>query len=355
MESTNKYLTGMILATAAVAFGGFSFLRGAVKTYDQVDPDISYSMPRPKSALYTLLFGLEGREIQYKEKDPFKNQKQNAAAGKSSIRKDKKDVPKIDPKKIAKAATPFAAPKKPEVKVNVVNSAPADPSIASAGAAHPDSAGPGAVANAQAAVAAAAAQDAVRKNAETLSAAQWRALVLGQPTKENIAKLVEAFNRREVDVNTLYQIMNDLMQSSNTETQSAGLLLAQAIPSLKSFSVVAENYEKLSAPGKLAADVYFLTYMQTSRLPILALALKSSETVVAHRAAQVMVAGLASIKNPAGKADPRSGRGVVASGGTTSVYSQFIPILQQLIQGGDSSIAGLAQNALSQIQGLPNA
>ncbi|RYZ65333.1 MAG: hypothetical protein EOP09_14435, partial [Proteobacteria bacterium] len=208
MENTNKYLTGMILATAAVVFGGFTFLRGAVKTYNQTEPDISYSMPRPtKSALYTLLFGLEGREIQYKENDPFKDKKQTTAAGNNSIRKDKKDVPKIDPKKTAKAATPFAAPaKKPEVKVNVVNSAPTDPSISSAGGAAGGDVSGVSAANAQAAAAAAAAAQDARKNTETLSAAQWRALVLGQPTKENVAKLVDAFNKREVDVNTLYQI-----------------------------------------------------------------------------------------------------------------------------------------------------
>jgi hypothetical protein len=354
MENTNKYISGMILAAAAIVFGGFTFLRGAVRTYNQIDPDISYSMPRPKGALYTLLFGLEGREVQYQEVDPFANKAAGSAAGaKDSLRKDGKNAAKIDPKKAAKnakAGTPTAAPKKPEVKVNVVSAPPKDPLLGSADGVNPETVAPGAAGQA----AADAANNTTKPADNTLSAAQWRALILGQPTKENIAKLVEAFNRKEVDVNTLYLIENDLMQSSNTDTQAAGLLLAQDVPSLKSFSVVADNYDKLSTGNKTTADSYLATYMQPSRLSILALALKSSDTVVASRAAQVMVTGLQQVKNGTTPNQPRAGRGVVASG-KTNAYSQFIPILQQLSQSGDTSLAGLAQSALSQIQSLSNA
>lgn len=360
MESTNRYLTGMILATAAVMFGGFTFLRGAVKTYGPLDPDISYSMPRPKnkSALYTWLFGLEGREIKYNEVNPFKDKKDAAtiAGAKASVRKDQKGAPKIDPKKAvkdARANTPIAAPKAPEVTVNVVN---ANPENSVRGTADVNGGmTPGAVsAPLGNAAAAPAGGDNSPQELDGMSPAQWRALVVAQPSKENVKKLIEAFNKKEVDANTLYLIMNDLLQSSNADSQNAGLLLAQEVPSLKSYSAVAVNYDKLNTANKAKADTYFATYMQVSRLPVLAMALKSTDPVVVQHAVQTMVTGLQKVKPGTGTPDNRPSRGVVSTA-RPNVYAQFIPILQSLIQGSDSSVAGLAQSALTQIQGLSNA
>jgi hypothetical protein len=353
MGNTNRYVTGMILAAAIIAFGGFFFLRGAVRTMKQADFDMSYIMPRPKSALYNFFFGLEGREIVRKEINPFKDKKDD----------DKKlplakNAPKLDAKaqeaakKAAqqKAATAAATAKKAEVKVNVVNAAPTSP--LQSGDLNP---------NAQnMTTGAAAAQGAVPGQAgeakkDTMSASQWRALVGGQPTKENVAKLINAFNNKEVDANTLYLIMNDLLQSSNSETQGMGLVIAQNVPSLKSFSTVSTNYEKLDVNGKKTADSILMSYMQGSKLSILALALQSEESQVVTHAAQVMVSGLEQAKNGQNKGGTRvdSGRGVVASG-AKNTYSQFVSIFENLTKSSDATVAGLAQNALTQIQSLSN-
>lgn len=356
MDNTSRYVTGMILAAAIVILGGYFFLRGAVRTVKHADFDMSYNMPRPKSALYNFFFGLEGREIERTEVNPFKDKKatdtKTAAKG--------KNVPKIDPKKDAakkaadtKAATTANAAKKAEVKVNVVESGHADP--LKSGALDPNAqAAPQGGAAANNAANTGAAGD---NNNETMSAAQWRALVVGQPTKENVMKLIAAFNNKEVDANTLYLIMSDLMQSSNAETQSMGLLIGQSVPSLKSFSIVADNYDKLDANTKKSADTYMATYMQGSRLSILALALQSEDTKVVTHAAQVMVNGLSQVKSgqtgTAGGTRTDQGRGVVASSSGNS-YAQFVSIFQNLAKDSDATIAGLAQNALTQIQSLSN-
>ena len=151
--------------------------------------------------------------------------------------------------------------------------------------------------------------------------------------------------------------MNDIMQSSNTETQGLGLLIGQNVPSLRSFTIVSENYEKLDANVKKNSDAYFASYMQSSRLGILALALQSDDNQVVYHAAQTMVTGLEKVKNGPGTVTDGSrydnGRGIVAaSAGKT--YTQFVAILQNLITTGDSSVVGLAQNALTQIQALSN-
>jgi hypothetical protein len=345
----------MILAIVVVAFGSFYFLHGAIRSIrSNTEFDMSYSMPRPKGSLYNFIFGLDGREIDRKEIDPFKD-RMAAQKAKAEAAGVGKELPKIDPKKatpgVAKAAAP-AATKKPEVKVNVVDAEPQSPLTAGEVAEQPL---PNAGANPQGVVSAQGHGEA-KKEADTMSAAQWRALILGQPTKENVMKLIAAFNDKEVESTTLYLIMNDLMQSSNTETQGLGLMIGQNIPSLKSFSIVSENYEKFDAATKKDADAYLMSYMQGSKLPILALALQSGDNQVVARAAQVMVAGLEQAKNGKNTNSNNredSGRGVIAAS-TSKVYAQFISIFQGLVKSSDSTVAGLAQNALTQIQALSN-
>lgn len=353
MERSHIYIIGMVAAAVAITAGGLSLLRGAVKNYSQSDPEIAYSMPRPsRGPLYTLLFGLEGRDVKYKEVNPFSDKVGTAATSgaKQSVRADQKNAPKIaadkKAKALAKASTPIPAPQKPKLEVSIVNENSATNAKSDLPAPEVT---PGRVAQPTQTV---TPQDGTKANEGTLSPSQWRALVLGQPTKENIGKLVEAFNKKEVEADTLYLILNDLLQSSNSETQVAGLWLAQSVPSLKSFSTLADNYDKVTGANKKFADTYFLSYMQTSRLPILAMALKSTDAITVQRAVQVMAVGLQQVKNDPSR-ENRPSRGIISNGGSNA-YTQFIPILQQLIQSPDSSVSGPARSALTQIQGISN-
>ncbi len=355
--NTNRYATGVILSAMVVFFGGFVFIHGVfTAARSNAEFDMSYSMPRPKKALYNFFFGLEERELEYKEINPFKDKTAGGKAKTAGVGSHK-DLPKIDTKKTdaKKAAQKNATttvPKKTEVKVNIINADPQSPLVAGRASVEESIQTGGASAQG---LAIAQAGVGVKRAVDTLSAAQWRSLVLGQPTKENVMKLIAGFNNKEVDSSTLYQIMNDLMQSSNTETQGLGLMIGENIPSLKSFSIVSDNYEKFDATTKKSADMYFMTYMQSSKLEILALALRSNDSQVVSRAAQVMVAGLEQVKSSqntgAGRYD--SGRGVVASN-TSKSYTQFVAIFQDLVKSPDSTLAGLAQNALTQIQSLSN-
>jgi len=355
MGQANRYVTGMILAAAIIIFGGFYFLRGAVKTVSNAEFDMSYSMPRPKNALYNFFFGLEGREIDRQEVNPFKEK--NGTSQAAGVRKDGPKIPAAAKTAAAQkpAAKPvIAAPAKPKLTVNATT--PAAESVRSSGEVSENNTqgGVNVMTTSYPGVAQTGEEE---KDKDTLSAAQWRSLVVGQPTKENVMKLVAAFGAKDVDAGTLYTIMSDLMQSSNAETQSQGLLIGQSVPSYNSFSIVSVNYEKLDASVKKSADDYLAGYMQSSKLGILAMALQSENTQVVYHAAQAMVTGLTKVKSGQGTVTGGnrydSVRGVVASSSGKS-YSQFVSILQNLVTNGDSSVAGLAQSALTQIQALSN-
>jgi hypothetical protein len=356
MGQANRYVTGMILAAAIVIFGGFFFLRGAVRTVHNAEFEMSYNMPRPKNALYNFFFGLEGREIDRKEVNPFKEKEGTTKA--AGIRKDAPKIPaaaKTAAAQKAAAKAVIAAPAGPKVIVNAAT--PAAESTRSSGEISENNTQGGANVMTTSYPGAAQAGADADKDKDIMSGAQWRSLVVGQPTKENVMKLVAAFNSKEVDAGTLYLIMGDLMQSSNAETQSQGLLIGQNVPSLKSFAIVSENYDKLDASVKKNADEYLAGYMQSSKLGILAMALQSENSQVVYHAAQAMVTGLTKVKSGQGTVTGGtrldSVRGVVASS-TGKSYSQFVSILQNLVTTGDSSVVPLAQSALTQIQALPN-
>jgi len=362
MGSTNRYVTGMILAAAIVFVGGFYVLRGTSRSLRQNDFDMSYSMPRPKNALYNFFFGLGGREIERIEVNPFKGKETPAGGAKAAgvpanaakIPANVKKAAVVPAKPAAKSA---AAPAKPQVKVSVVNAAP-EPTAPMTDSGPLDGAAPGKLAAAANPPGTSGAPNETKdKNGDKLSSGQWRALIQAQPTKENIMKLVTAFNNKEVDSATLYLIMNELMQSSNSENQKLGLLIGQSIPSLQSFNIVSDNYEKLDSDTKKNADAYLETYMQGSRLGILALALQSENTAVVFHATQTLVTGLGKVKNnPTPVVDGNryeTGRGIVASS-TGKTYSGFVTILQKLASSSDGAIASMAQTALSQIQAMGN-
>ncbi len=58
---------------------------------------------------------------------------------------------------------------------------------------------------------------------DKMSADQWIALLRAQPTKENVAKLIQAFSANEVDAATFYAIVTDLFRSNQPQTQSFGI------------------------------------------------------------------------------------------------------------------------------------
>lgn len=360
MSSTNRYVTGMFLVAAMILLGGFYLLRGASRQVQQAEFDLSYSMPRPKSALYNFFFGLEGREIDHQEINPFKGKKNEASPKAGGLRKDAPKIPAAAqkgpiPAKKAPVKTAAASQQKAEVQINVVDSSrPQEGGEAGTGSGPGSNAGQN-TANNKYGNGPQTIDTTATNNREQLSGAQWRALVVAQPTKENVAKLIAAFNNKEVDASTLYLVMNDLMQSSNPETQGLGLMIGQEVPSLKSFSITAENYEKLDTSMKAQADTYLLTYMQQSRLGILALALQSENNQVVYHATRTMVVGLDKVKNSSKDGARSVSRGVVASSNNNNkVYSPFVAILEKIIATGDSSVVPLAQNALTQIQALSN-
>lgn len=346
MSFTDKKLEIAIVGFAVVLTGGLGYLLKTPVQNVLNDQDIVYEMPRPKASFLASLFSLGDREISRDYKNPFKKKEEDKKkaeeakkiAKAAEIKKAQDQKKKADKKKTDVA-------KKPKVDVEIVGEKPGSNSLSDEGSEHIAGGG-----GASADYTNSNSNKSADSDSGKMSGTQWRSLLAAQPTAENVAKLVAAYNNDEVDSQTFYTIVADLYRSNKSETQTLGLTAVKSVYSAQSFAVTAEYYDDLSSEVQQQAHSYLLTYATTSKLGFLKTALQSSSAEVVTAATEVVLTGYQSaLSGSGGSSNPRSSRGDISSN-AVSGYSQFIPVFQQLAQSQDSTIASLASSALNQMQ-----
>ena len=346
--SDRKLETAIVVVSFILIMGLGNLLKSPVQNALGLQ-DVSYEMPRPKASFFAALFELGERAISRTYINPFKDKKNDAKkdakaaeAAKNTVAQNKKAAQK-------KAA----AAKKPTVEVDVYGE---DPNVKFA---ENDPLADGSQAGAGGAGARTAAKAANGNGSETddkekLSVDQWRALVLAQPTPENIAKMVAAFNANELEADGFYSIVADLYKDRRSEVQKMGLMAAGAAYNAMAFAVTAQSYATLNADVQPEAQTYLNSYGASTRLPALAGALRSDSPEVVELAAQIVITAYqkasAGGSNTVGL-DPRNSRGDITML-STSNFSQFVPIFQDLANSNDAEIKNLANTALGQMQNL---
>ncbi|QLY26009.1 hypothetical protein [Bdellovibrio sp. KM01] len=345
MSLKDNKLEIAIIAVAIVLIGGVGNLFKAPVQRALQTSELSFEMIRPKSIL-AALFDLGGREVSRSYVNPFGNKKPTEAA---------KTTPNTEDKTKSAAATTKTAQKKaedkkdqdkkPEVSVRVVDGNPtfkagADDISTGNGAGGSVATGAGAAAN-----------DGKKAGTDkdSMTAAQWRNLVLGQPTKENVNKMVVAYMDKELNDAEFYGIVKELLQNSNSETQALGLSAASSFYSSTAFNTVASGYKSYSTENQTKAMAYLLGFANAGRLSALASSLRSSDEEVVSLAAEVVVKGYNSAKEGTVSSQGNRSRGDAFENSLKN-YTQFVTIFKELQSSTNSEIASLAGTALSQIQ-----
>lgn len=346
MGLKDRKLEIAMVALAVVMAGGMGhLLKNPVQSVMNETADIVYEMPRPKNSILSVLFDLSDRLVTRKYVNPFAKKKK--AEAKKTVQTPAKP-PVVAPKTAQKKKVEEKKKDEtvsPKVDVQIVGSDPSSPETNELTGSFPVVAVKQVKANANT-------QNAPTENqtGNIVSGNQWRALVLAHPTEENINKLVQAYKSKEVDDTTFYMIVTDLFRDNKIENQKLGLLAVKSTYSVKSFSTTAQYFDQLAPEVQESANSYLMSYAVTSRLPVLMQTLESSNTEVVATATQVVIEGYEKAKKGISPGqDPRTQRGDVVMNSTSS-YSRFLPIFQQLALSSDTVIAGLANTALSQIQ-----
>lgn len=343
-------IAGLVIVLA----GGVFHLFSGMKSRPQVESDIVYEMPRPKN-FQGSDFDLSNREISRNYVNPFVKKEAKTMAKGNEKPADPKVQAAEKAKKKAAAVAAATAKKKSAVTSRVVDGTTKSGfgSDSGAGGSQYGNTVNRGVATPQNVAGAGAATDsdpAAKEDEGGLSPDQWRALLLAQPTKANMLKLIGARNKAQVDGATYNAIIADLLKTSNAETQDVGLYGAKTFPTSESFVIVAQAESTLTAENKTNAEAFLQTYGKGSRVPALMAVLQMNDANVVNKAAQIFMTGYQQAKNGTTPiSDPRNGRGEVTSNSLAN-YLKFIPVFQALSQSSDSSLASVANSVLAQMQ-----
>lgn len=332
-------------ATVMVVAMGYLLKNPVQAVLGQQEQDIVYEMPRPKKSFFAALFDLGDRDIDRKYVNPFAKKKAKEKKKPEVVAKPVVPAPgKVVAKQKAETKK-SETEKKNKVDVQIVggdtakalsddgfwgdNGAPQR--LADSGNSGPPPA-----------------DSKDKKN--IMNSNQWRALLMAQPTKENVAKLMEAYSNKEIDDQTFYAIVVDLFRNNKAEVQSYGLTAVKSAYNAKSFALTAQYYDQLAPEVQQQAHAYLMSYGVGGRLPSLLAVMQSSDAEVVSTAVQVVMEGHKKAKDGVNAAiDPRASRGDITVNQVSS-YTKFVPVLQQLSQSQDASIANMATAALNEIQ-----
>ncbi|MNJ99835.1 hypothetical protein D3C87_176160 [compost metagenome] len=340
MSFTDKKFEITVFALIAVMVGGISYLFSSPSQVRNQETDLVYEMPRPKHFVGSG-FDLDGREIDRNYINPFDKKK---AAANAQAQNKPAPPPVAAAAKKAAAQKKKTADKKPKVDVNVVNNSPEGSSLSETS----DMTGSRQSTAQNQQTTTTAKTDDVKKTDDKTSPDQWRAMISAQPTAENVAKLIQAYIKGDVDQNTYAVIVSDLLVSTKPEVQTLGLYAANYSYSVPMFSLVAQQMDTLSADNRSQAQGYLMSYTTGNRLNVLNAALRSSDSEIVVTAAEIVLKGYSQAKNGS-TGGGRPGRGDSGPSILTS-YSQFIPVFQTLAQSDNATIKQLASSALGQIQ-----
>jgi|GEM_PF-2578152 len=187
---------------------------------------------------------------------------------------------------------------------------------------------------------------------EVLTADQWKSLILSQPTRENVQRLVEAFQKNEIDLESYLQIAEVLIQDNSEEKKRIGIWALTATSSVQSFSLAVKLSSTQNADNQKILKDYLFSYNRPQALGSLEQALRSPDIQVRSLAAQIITEAIDKIK--AGESlfsnASRSQRPEGSTVSSLAVYRRLVPTLQWLVSNPNSGLLQWAQGLLSQLQ-----
>lgn len=347
MRNLDNKIEFAIGVTAVVLFASLGYFLNGVKSKSPGEIlNMVYQMPRPSN--YSAAgFDLSGREVDREYVNPFLKKKADSKDKKADSIKNVNQP--LNPSKEAAGKKAQAAnkkndKKKGEVSVSVVEkdenglSGSAEENFQPAIGSNVKMMAPQ-TANAEE-------LDNTKKNLDRdnqMSPDQWRSLLAAQPTAKNLNLLVAAFNQKQIDEAAYFTIITDLLSNSKSEVQVLGVYGANAVPSAKSFALLAQAESSLSPEAASQANKVMAGYSKSARQSAIMKVMGSGDSVVVTKAISVLIAGYENAKTEVG--GDRGDRGEVSEQALAS-FLKFVPVLRSLQGSSDSKVSSAANQAL---------
>lgn len=192
-----------------------------------------------------------------------------------------------------------------------------------------------------------------KEKSNTKTSAEWKSLILTQPTDANISLMIKAYADSGIDAETYLEISESLIKDNSQEKRKMGLRALTGVYRQEAFTLASHLVLETDTPSQKILNDYMYSYNRSQTLAILDQVLKSSDVVAATASAQAITKAIQSIKATTGNNQAASGRGDRASHVqqlTLSSYQRFIPTLKIVVSKNLNNLSQWAQNLLSQLQ-----
>ena len=195
-----------------------------------------------------------------------------------------------------------------------------------------------------------------REKKEKMTAAEWKSLILSQPTEANMQKMIKGLPSEEIELDTYLEISETLIKDNSQDKRRMGIWALTAIFRQEAFILSAHlAADADTATQKLLID-YMYNYNRVQTLGILDQVLKSQDAVAAAAAAQSITKAIETIKDGSNQVVNERGNGRTGGSSpptqqlTLSSYQRFIPTLKFVAEKNLNNLSQWAQTLLSQLQ-----
>jgi hypothetical protein len=179
------------------------------------------------------------------------------------------------------------------------------------------------------------------------TAAEWKSLILSQPSEANVQKMMKALPAGEIDLETYLEISETLIKDNSQDKRRMGVWALTAVYKQEAFVLASHLVgDTDSATQKLLND-YMYNYNRSQTLGILDLVLKSQDTIAAAAAAQSITRAIQTLKSQQSSGSHTGGTVQQLS---LNSYQRLIPTLKFVIAKNLNNLSQWAQNLLSQLQ-----
>ena len=191
-------------------------------------------------------------------------------------------------------------------------------------------------------------------NPDKLTAAEWKSLILAQPTEANVQKMIKAVNTGGIEVDTYLEISEALIKDNSQDKRRMGVWALTSIYRHEAFTSAAHLAAETDATTKKLLIDYMYNYNRAQTLGIFDHVLKASDTVAAAAAAEAISKAIQNIQSASNQNGSQRNGSRNSSGSvqqlTMSSYKRLIPTLQFVVAKNLNNLSQWAQTLISQLQ-----
>ena len=186
--------------------------------------------------------------------------------------------------------------------------------------------------------------------------AQWRALILASPTRENLTSFIEAYRKNQITTTEYQAMAQDLLDQPDEKYKGLGIMALRAHPSLDSLSQLTHVQTlNLSEALKTYLGQALGAYMQSQNIAILNQALQTQDKTLIGKTLTLLNTNLPKMNQGdfSTVIDARNLRSTDKTDVNMAQFKVLIPALTAITTSQDPQLTPLAQQATNYIQSAP--